>query len=805
MALTKVPSHTGLTDQQFIQVTGPDQILSGFAYDAQTRSLFAKESQVILPSFHGVTHVGEDPVPNATCDTPGLLAADDKCKLDALIQTRVGVLGFQGAGFPDDGGWMQGDIIFAAGSEFISLERIGNVVRFTVDNPIPLNCDCESCAQIFWVQDETEVSAIRPPSCAGKLPGVNAYGEMKIYLMPESTLVDPSNPAAVLATKGQFPSLIFKRFDDSITPGQAEIDIVLRRDPNNAIEASVGWAMTPGAGTVAECVWFMGEDDNGNRMRFELEPKTNPGLLGHLLYKGHLLTKAMASIVDYTPQVLSTNQYVLKFWDVDNSVVVGDTFTATNNWRFENPEGPTSGVDAKALILDRTCSLLQIGTLVDVWFFQIGEIAGDPQRRYYFRQQPKLLAKDLWDNSRAAEFGDTITARRELSPSLTDSTDKTSSEQVSSIRHFEKDEWGLTGFDNPLILFEDAETGGPTEILELNDQHRAVIDLSLPGLKVEAADGPSEPFSERPVYLWNRTNMSNMLATVEIGRPPDNEFPPYDILLKAPIDSHDNVYLRTISTGTFIDSTDNYIIVKGAHFNDLPNSGVLRILTAPDRNKIWEYSSKLVFPSLDDDGVALVGTDAFPGTIGDVSELLHQEFNAPCVRLEFDLVGATWQLQFKVGELDMSTPYDEDASDDVDDYVRGLKPGYTVSSVYTQDGTFDGTGTQPSTNFDGYVLYDGGAVFGGSQPEFWNELEVLYRDGQIWIWWNDLIIPPNGSLSGALTTPVAITTPFYPVTAPLQYGKFGVRMFPGAKLRRAQVRGQNRLFSEFTRGQLELA
>ena len=140
MPLNKIPPYTSLTDSQFLQVAGPDGITTGYHYDAQTRMLYFKESQVIYPSFHGQTHIAEDPIPPATCDTPGLMSANDKCKLDTLIGTRLGVLGFQGAGFPDDGGWMQGDIILAAGTEFISLERIGNVVRFTVDSPIPLNC-----------------------------------------------------------------------------------------------------------------------------------------------------------------------------------------------------------------------------------------------------------------------------------------------------------------------------------------------------------------------------------------------------------------------------------------------------------------------------------------------------------------------------------------------------------------------------------------------------------------------------------------------------------------------------------------
>ena len=116
MTVSQIPSSSGLVDQQFIQVVGPNGLTTGFQYDEQQKALYFKESQVLFPSFHGTSHVAEDPIPVATCDTPGLMAADDKCKLDALLQTRLGVLGFQGAGFPDDGGWMQGDVILAAGT-----------------------------------------------------------------------------------------------------------------------------------------------------------------------------------------------------------------------------------------------------------------------------------------------------------------------------------------------------------------------------------------------------------------------------------------------------------------------------------------------------------------------------------------------------------------------------------------------------------------------------------------------------------------------------------------------------------------
>lgn len=817
MSLTKIPAANTLQDTQFIQIQGPDTILSGYQYDKQTRALWAKESQVLTPGFHGATHIAEDPIPTATCDSPGLLAADDKCKLDALTQTRIGVLGFQGAGFPDDGGYLQGDVLFAVGSEFISLERVGNIIRFTVDSPLPLNCSCEACAQIFWIQDETDVAAIRPPSCAGKLPGTNTYGEMKVYLMPESLIVDPANPGPALNTKGKYPSMIFKRYDNSIQPGEAEFDIVLKRDPNNLQTAYVGWSMTPGPLGVPECVWFMGADDSGARIRFELDARSEGGLLGHLLYKGHNITKAMGVITDYTQGVLSNNQYIIKEWDVVNEATVGSEITATNIWQYDNPEGPDSGSGAKAMVLDRTINILPVGTLIDIWFFKIAEVNGNPVRRYFFSKKPDFKSCDLWSNQGGVEFGDILVARLELEPSGA-STDKTSATEVTSTRDFEKAQWGLTGFDDPLIYFEDATTEGAASIYELNTQHRAVIDNSLPGLRVEAATNAPDPFSERPVVLWNRQKAENILATVQIGRPDSDAFPPYDMLIHAPIDSYDNLYMKVIDSGKFTLVEQYWIKVRGVHWKDLPEFGTIRLLRFGDAgtggdpapNTLWNYDRKLIFPASDDEAVVLVGSvpyvHAVSSPINDIVELLHQDYNSPCVRAEFSISGSTVQLQVKVGILDMSRYYEsDDVGDDADDYVRGLAAGYAVSNIYTQTGFYDGTGTKPGVNIEGFVVYDGGAVVSGPTPEIWNELEVMQRGNQVWVWWNGLLIPPNPSLSGALSDPVVVNTPYFPIDLPSMYGKFGMRMWPGAKLRRATMRSCIRGYNEFQRGQLILS
>ena len=152
--------------------------------------------------------------------------------------------------------------------------------------------------------------------------------------------------------------------------------------------------------------------------------------------------------------------------------------------------------------------------------------------------------------------------------------------------------------------------------------------------------------------------------------------------------------------------------------------------------------------------------------------------------------------------LDLSAGSLGDVESDVDDYVRGLKPGYAVSTEYSQDDTWDGTGTPPASTVEGFYVYDGGDVDG---TEYWNTLEVMLRAGQVWVWWNGLLVAPSAALSNALATPVDIGTPYFPLATGRSHGKFGMRLWPGAKVRKVSVRTQPRVFSEFTYGQLELA
>jgi len=800
MSLTKIPSYTSLQDGQFISISGPDGITTSYLYDQQQRALYFKESQTLFPAFHGASHISTDPIPSATCDTPGLMSSDDKCKLDALLQTRVGVLGFQGAGFPDDGGWMNGDIILAAGTEFISIERIGNVVRFTVDSPVPLNCACEECVNLFWVQDETDVNSIRPPVCSGKLPSINGYGELKIYSFPSTVLVDGANSKVTLNNKANYPSLIFKRYDDALAPGTNEFEIVLKRNKNNLSTADIGWAFSPGATATPQCVWFMGTDAFGNQRRFDFDVSADPAILGSLLYRGNLITKQKAVVVSYTTNILSTNVYNLRLWDVDGQKPTGNPFTAKNTWQYANPESATTGVNPRSLVLDSTVDLLPIGTVVDLWWFKVGEVAGEPVRRYYFSHRPSLNPRNLWADLGEISFGDVLVARR-------DGTDVTAGqipyELVNGIRATERDEWGATGLSDTLYYYNVVEAEGTGEGI-INEQSRAVIDTTLPGLRVPQTVTTSGA-KERPITIWARRSVGNAYVKALIGRPDLDVFSPYDIILRGPIDSYKEQYVYVLGKGTIQDL--DYVSVSGVDFDAIPPFGTLKCIS-PINNRAYyfRYTKKMMGAGASGfDRIILAGVEgAYPGDEGDVLEVMPQDYTSLACRLEFgydDSTGLT-TLQVKVGTIDMTKQYELNETGSFDDYVRGFADGYTVSAIYTQAGTFSGVGTKPDTSPDSFVIYDGGLQTGG---EVWNKVEIICREDQVWVWWNELLIPPSGTLSAQLDTPISVTSPYFPIPTQSNTGKYGIRMWPGSTLRRLTVKSQLTSRSELSYGQLEIS
>ena len=573
--------------------------------------------------------------------------------------------------------------------------------------------------------------------------------------------------------------------------------MVLKRDPNNLLQTEIGWAFTPGALGVPQMVWFMGKNDDGAQIRFDLDADVEPGLLGSLLFNGHLITKKMGVIIDYSNTVLTSNQYLVRQWSIDNNDAIGESFTARNVWQYLNPENPNGGENPKRLITDSTIDLLPIGTLVDLWAFKVGDVGGEPILRWYFSKRPHINPTHLWSLVGMQRFGDKLIARADSNPNTEGSFGAL---EVSDLRNLERSMWGLTDFDDPAIL--EPGTGG-TELtgdIELVQVSKTIIDPELPGLRI-VTDPDTNSLSERPVWFWNRQNLKNSYLKIELGRPTVDGFSIYDIAFRSPIDENTNLFMLISSAGT-IDGL-NFIRVVGVGYHEMPAFGSVYV-----GGVTFNYSRKLF--GLDSNNSVMLVADPddnidLSGSVGSLAKLLHQEYSGPVVRLvsSFNPITNLLELQFKVGQLDMALPYEGDAPGAVDDYIRGLREGYAVSAIYSQAGLYSGVGTPPSSSPEGFTFFEGGAQIGGELDEYWNTIEIMVRDQQVWIWWNRLLIPPNQALSANLPSPVNIDTPHVFIGS-TEFGKSGCRLWPGNKIRRVELYTQSFVYSEFISGQLEV-
>lgn len=798
--------HTTYVDGQVIQLTGPDSTVLSYQYDREQRTFYVREAPITGIGSHGNTHVLQDPIPEASCGTRGLMSSTDKCKLDSLVGTRLGVLGFQGAGFPDDGGWMQGDIILAAGSEFISLERVGNVVRFVVDVPTPFVCASEECFQVYWIQDETEVNAIRPPSCGGRLPGVNAYGEVKVYLFPESTIINPNQSTSTLSKKGSYPSFIFKRYDDGVGTNEAEIDVVLKRNSTGA--ATVGWAFTPGATGTPECVWFVGTDDDGNRIDFKFNPDDSPGLFGQVLYKGSSITKQMGVITGYETDVLSTNRYKAKMWSISDSEAIGSEITIINLQQWD--------LDDDKQILDSAFgSILSIGQFVDIWTVKCGDTSC-----YYCKERPILNVNGLWATLGAAEFGDQLEARPEED---VDPTDIVSTRNRFQTLDFA--EWGMTNIDDPMAVVVDST--GDLEVVPSSGQVNYTANIvsgditssaSLASRHLEVLDDDMGDNIQRPIFLWHRASLRNALFEVYLAKPDQSEsgfkFPPIDVLLRAPINTVDTKYCTIINRGTFGSSGPytglNWVQINGLHWHDLPPVGALKIISFDGSftyGQVLEYSAKLSSSEIvwsSSPSIYLVTNMPTP-SVGSIAEVLHEEYTTPAARLQFghNQNGHDLEMIGTVGTLDMSTDYtlgDTGATAIYDNFVQDFVD-FEDSATYWQNGIAETSATQVESSNDGFFVLEGGVASTGL--EYYNVLRIMVIESRVWMWWNNMLIPPSAEETDGSGS--ASSTPYFIINDIVRYGKFGLRLWPGAKVRRAVLRTKLFQFSEYSNGQLELS
>ena len=136
-----------------------------------------------------------------------------------------------------------------------------------------------------------------------------------------------------------------------------------------------------------------------------------------------------------------------------------------------------------------------------------------------------------------------------------------------------------------------------------------------------------------------------------------------------------------------------------------------------------------------------------------------------------------------------------------------MAPGYTVSKVMLQNGfIINGDETGITSEPEGFRVYKGGeiAIPINNLTELWNNLIIMHRDNQVWIWWNGMLISPDTLLSQQLPSPVAVNTAYFPIYPQIDSGKVAFRMFPGAVVRSVMLSDQVKSFSEYTLGQIEL-
>jgi len=774
----KLQPHTSYIDGQLVQLTGPDNTALAYQYDQTQRTFYIRDGVLGATAKHGSTHIAQDPVPAASCNTPGLMSANDKCKLDAITGTRIGVLGFQGAGFPDDGGWMTGDIIFSAGSDFISLERVGNIIRWVVDVPSPFVCTAEECFQIYWIQDETDVNAIRPPSCGGHLPGVNGYGELKIYLFPESTVINPNSTTDTLAAKGQYPTLIFKRYDDGTGTNEGELDIVLQR--NTAGAATVGWTFTPGATGTAECLWYLGTDTSGNRIDFKFSPNSAPGLFGALLYKNNSITKQMAVIIGYSSDVLATNKYKAKFWSLTSQASVGAEISITNlqQWDLTNNVMVTDGVLG---------SILNVGQFVDVWMVQCGS-----SPCYYCMEKPAMDVNGLWTTMGAIEFGD------ELNNGTQESGDTAGEPEHNDVPIIDPSQWGVTNLYDPLLGVDGSDNLVPltgqanytsTVVHTTGAVERKYLEIVDDDIDISAIN------AQRPVFIWHRASLRNALIDIYMARPivPTSGliYPPVDVLLRAPVSTVDSRYALITAKGTFASGVYagyGYVKLVGPTWNDYPPRGMIKVT---NHNGSYTYGQTMSYiakvMNFTGDSIYLVTTETTPNA-GSQVEILHEEYTTPAVRLQFlhNTDGHDIEVTPLVGTLDMAVDY---GSESGANYIRDFS-SYEAGPTYWQDGSPETSSAGAVTSTEGFYILNGGIVSG---VEYYNTLRVMVIENQVWMWWNNLLVP------------TASGNPFFEITDVVKYGKFGLRLWPGSRVRRVVVRSKLFQFSQYSLGQLELS
>jgi hypothetical protein len=353
--------------------------------------------------------------------------------------------------------------------------------------------------------------------------------------------------------------------------------------------------------------------------------------------------------------------------------------------------------------------------------------------------------------------------------------------------------------------------------------YRGERDTTLPGMTIASGNVTEEP--KHPIFIWHKENHDDSYAKILLGRPENSDFPPVDIVLRAPIDSHDTKYFEISERGIINQGTlsgKHYIICKNIQYDDLGKSGYINTLNGGYTGYMWRYDHKLYGFN---NTLVLVGNKQFPfeGEIVDGTNAVDENeksipdkpimvasmvdnYTTPIVRLEFSITDETdykfASLQFKVGILDITQPYElDEPGDAAENMVRGMSPQeYAVSKIYTQEGFInDPADTDDIIVSDpNFIIWNGG-FYGTENKESWNTLEILYRFPQVWIWWNNLLITPLGNPLSIDPNARVVNTQYFPMDIDFLIGKTGLRLWPGAKIRSIEIRDKLKYINEYAR------
>ena len=184
---------------------------------------------------------------------------------------------------------------------------------------------------------------------------------------------------------------------------------------------------------------------------------------------------------------------------------------------------------------------------------------------------------------------------------------------------------------------------------------------------------------------------------------------------------------------------------------------------------------------------------------------MQDNYTSPILRLEFSVIDQTGnqsvQLQFKAGILDMIYPYELNETGTItDNLIRGLRPNaYTISKIYTQNGFINNPDNKGdiTTSDANFIVYDGG--YYNTTDEQWNTLELIYRFPQLWVWWNNLLITPLNDPTPIDPNANPCDTSYFPMQIDFPVGKYGLRLWPGAKIRQIEIRDKLRSINEYAR------